>query len=324
METRASYILVGSFVLVLAAAALAFILWLSKADFEDAPDNYVVYFTGSVTGLAVGSPVRFRGVPVGTVIDIRIDRENVERIKVTLEAARGTPIKEDTVATLRVLGITGVAYVLLVGGTQDSPALKPLPDQDVAVIQSRPSGLEQVLESAPALFERAVALVDRLNLLVDNRNIGAIAETLDNFRKLSETLASRAKQLDGLLEEGTQTMTALRGASDNFNAISEILRGRAGPLSDNADRTMKDVRRALVDVRSAANSISTFADELDTLVEENRRPLRDFSSGGLYELSLFIAEARVLVSGLTRLSAQIERDPARFFFGDTQKGFEAR
>ena len=52
--------------------------------------------------------------------------------------------------------------------------------------------------------------------------------------------------------------------------------------------------------------------------------MTDFSSDGLYELSQFIRESRVLVANLTRLAAQIERDPARFFFGDTQRGFQPK
>ena len=60
------------------------------------------------------------------------------------------------------------------------------------------------------------------------------------------------------------------------------------------------------------------------MISENRQPIADFSASGLYEFSQFIAEARVLVDTMNRLSTQIERDPARFFFGDTQKGFETQ
>ncbi len=123
METRASYILVGTFVLLLIAGAFAFVIWLSKVEFDQRPARYVVYFTGSVSGLQVGGPVRYRGVPVGSVTDIRIDPKNVERIEVTLEVATRTPIKQDTFASLGLQGIIGAAYVQLSGGTQKSPAL---------------------------------------------------------------------------------------------------------------------------------------------------------------------------------------------------------
>jgi hypothetical protein len=62
-------------------------------------------------------------------------------------------------------------------------------------------------------------------------------------------------------------------------------------------------------VQKAVRGFSKVASELELVVDENRDSIRDFSSGGLYELSQFIAEGRVLISALTRLSAQIERDP---------------
>ena len=117
METRASYILVGSFVLGLIAAAFAFVVWLASVQFEEVPMRYVIYFEGGVSGLSVASPVRYRGVPVGSVSDIRIDPENIERIRVMVEISAETPIKADTEATLTLQGITGVSFVFLSGGT---------------------------------------------------------------------------------------------------------------------------------------------------------------------------------------------------------------
>jgi phospholipid/cholesterol/gamma-HCH transport system substrate-binding protein len=80
----------------------------------------------------------------------------------------------------------------------------------------------------------------------------------------------------------------------------------------------------MADIRRTSASFNVAADGLKEIVEENRAPLRDFSQGGLYELSQFVAEARVLVDSLTRLSRMIERDPARFLFGDTQKGYQPK
>ena len=65
METRANYVLVGSFVLALIAAEFAFVLWLARVDFEHEPKIYLTYFRGSVSGLQLGSEVQYRGVPVG-------------------------------------------------------------------------------------------------------------------------------------------------------------------------------------------------------------------------------------------------------------------
>lgn len=317
METRASYVVVGSFVLALTAAAFGVVIFLTRTTFEDAPKNYMTYFTGSVTGLQTGSAVRYRGVPVGTVTDIRIDPQDVKQVRVIMEIVRNTPIKTDTVATLGLQGITGVAYIELSGGTRESKSLAPIDGAKIAVIKSKRSSIEQVLAKAPELLERAVVITERLALILDDRNLQSISDTLDNVSTLTGTLAASSGDIGEVLVDSQKTFAALREASENVAKLTDGLNAKIGPIADSAAVVMVDVRKAI-------NGFNKVAVQLEGIVEENRGPLQDFSSGGLYELSQFIAEARVLVSSLTRLSGQIERDPARFFFGDTQKGFEAK
>tara|TARA_R110002072_G_scaffold299485_1_gene475155 strand:- start:1010 stop:1963 length:954 start_codon:yes stop_codon:yes gene_type:complete len=317
METRASYVVVGTFVLALTAAAFGVVLFLTRTSFEDTPKTYISYFTGSVTGLQIGSPVRYRGVPVGTVNDIRIEPTDVERVRVTMEIVQGTPIKTDTSSTLGLQGITGVAYIELTGGTRDSKPLTAVADAKVPVIPSKTSGIQQVLASAPELLERAVAITERLALILDDRNVESIANTLDNLSSLTGTLAGSSSQIEQLIGDSQKTFAALREAADGVSELTNGLNRKVGPLADDADDILTDVHKAV-------RGFNRIANQLELVVDENRASIRDFSSGGLYELSQFIAEGRVLISALTRLSAQIERDPARFFFGDNQKGFEAK
>ncbi len=321
METRASYILVGYFVLGLIAAAFAFVVWLSSIQFEEVPKRYLIYFEGSVTGLEVASPVRYRGVPVGSVTDIRIDPENIERIRVTVEISAETPIKTDTEATLKLQGITGIAFILLSGGTQSAASLEPAPDKEIAVIPPRLSGLDQVLDSAPELFEKAVILADRLTRLVDDRNLKKFSKMLNDAQFLVGTVAARSGQLERLIDDASSTVDALRRGSDSIDALAAELHAKVVPLTNQAKGVMTDAGATMADIRSTAKSLEQTADLMEALVAENRLPIRDFTTGGLYEVSQFVSEARTLVNNLTRLSAQIERSPARFFFGDTQKGF---
>jgi phospholipid/cholesterol/gamma-HCH transport system substrate-binding protein len=202
--------------------------------------------------------------------------------------------------------------------------LAPAPGERIAVIPSRPSGIERVLESAPELFQKAVFLADRLALVLDDNNLRAVSESLENLRTVTTKLADRSDRLEAILVDGGEAVRGLRSLSENVGALSADLRKRTGPLVDNAHVVMTDLRGTLAQVNQAAASVDRISKELSVIAGENRRSINDFSSGGLYELSQFIAESRVLVANLTRLAAQIERNPARFFFGDTQKGFEAK
>ena len=102
METRTNHLLVGTFVLLLVAGLVAFIIWAVKADADPKVTDYHVYFAGSVSGLSNVNEVRYRGVPIGTVTDIRIDPEKVERVRVTLDVSGDTPIKEDSIASIEM------------------------------------------------------------------------------------------------------------------------------------------------------------------------------------------------------------------------------
>jgi phospholipid/cholesterol/gamma-HCH transport system substrate-binding protein len=142
VETRANYVMVGSSVLAALATIIIFVFWLGSRQLSDRDEVYHTYFTGSVAGLAGGSPVRYRGVPVGTVGGIEIDPQNIERIRVTLKLRANTPVRSDTVASLETTGITGASYIELSGATQASPALTITDDDDIPVIKSENSKLQ--------------------------------------------------------------------------------------------------------------------------------------------------------------------------------------
>jgi len=278
METRASYVAVGTFVLALAAGVAVFVVWLGGFQAQRAVAYYDIRFAGSVTGLQMDGAVRYRGISVGRVVDMRIDPDNLELVRVTVEVNRETPIRTDSVASLEIEGITAVAYVQIAGGTQGSEPLPKTTRRPYPVIDSRPSTLQEFFEGAPDLVKRLNELVDRLTLLFNADNMQAIGEMLANLRDLSATLAAET--------------------------------GGAGAT--------------MAELRDTAHSFAEAADELAAMIAENRAPIHDFASSGLYEANQLLTEIRLLVGSMSRIAAQIERDPARFLFGDRQKGFETR
>ena len=67
MEERTSYLVVGVFVLTAVAVTLGFTVWISGGRGADAMTNYTLMFDRDVSGLTLGSPVRYLGVDVGEV-----------------------------------------------------------------------------------------------------------------------------------------------------------------------------------------------------------------------------------------------------------------
>lgn len=324
METRANYILVGAFVLILFFALIGFVLWLTRFQAEVAYEPYRIYFTGSVSGLQVGSRVTYRGVTVGSVRDIRIDPQNVDRIAVTVEVQEDTPIKTDTKASLEMEGLTGGVLVLLSGGSNAAPRLEDVSPTRPPVIEAQPSQIERLLQGAPALVESVDALVRQASDLLNARNRAAFAETLENVRVFSAALASQSGQVAGFVDNASKTMANLSAMSQSLTGLSKRLEADVPRTLESLNRTGAETQALIAELRRTADAATRMANEVSALVAENRAPLRDFTNTGLYEISYFINELRTLVASLNRVTTEVGRNPAGFIFGGSQQGFEAK
>lgn len=341
METRANYLLVGSFVLLLVAGLVGFVLWLAKFQFDTQFARYDIFFTDSVTGLKAGSVVRYSGVQVGEVIFVGLDRDNPERVRALVEVEATTPVRRDTVASLEIEGLTGGRYILLAGGTPDSPPLRAEEGQKQPIIASRPSSLQQVLEGAPELVESVNLLITRASSILNQQNSDNFARTLGNVTRLSSTLAERSDEIDGLIADTAGTMANLRDATGSLNDLAARLSADGARLTQRADamllaveglatsvdgsvkETSGEVATLVRNLQDSAKSFAAMTREIEVLVAENREPLQNFTTGGLYDLATLITEARELLVGLNRVTTEVERDPARFLFGNQQQGYEA-
>lgn len=459
METRASFVIVGAFVLSFFVAIVAAVVWLADVDIDADTVHYDIFFEGSVSGLSVGNPVRYGGIPIGIVTDMRISQDRFGEIQVIVEVPRNTLVREDAVARLEYQGITGVGFIQIDGGTEAAAPLKAGPGQDRPEIRSEKSALQQVFDSAPEIMQDLEEVANQATKLLNDQNIAHIQNTLNNIDRFSNALGDSSEDVAFLLQEGAGTMEQLRRTAseaerlvaafadrsesiavatedtvleaqalvgdmrnftqrldglaqeaspvlDNANTmiqgytdLSQDMRGEVGRLSaqlsetmirldgvigstdtrmeellqraaqsldtadtmmetassrintvaDEAEGTMgnyarladdlapmvssvaRDASSAVADfsaisgeLKNAAESIAGAANEAKLLIAENRAPVTNFSSTGLYEFTQLLSEMRILVGSLTRITNQIERDPAHFFFGDSQQGYEVQ
>ena len=101
METRANYVLVASFMLVIVACTVgAAILLLNLAPFPSARSFYDIYFQGSVEGLKTEAPVSLSGIPIGNVRKIEINPQDSSEVHVTVEVRKDAAIRSDSIASL--------------------------------------------------------------------------------------------------------------------------------------------------------------------------------------------------------------------------------
>ena len=117
METKANYVVIGAFTLTIALAAVIFGLFAARYATDSAWNRYQILFNESVIGLSDGSPVLYNGVNVGRVSELDLNPEDVRQVLVTVDIEAQVPVHRDTVATIRLTGLTGTAAIQLTGGT---------------------------------------------------------------------------------------------------------------------------------------------------------------------------------------------------------------
>jgi phospholipid/cholesterol/gamma-HCH transport system substrate-binding protein len=309
METRSNQILVGSIVLGLLAALAVFIIWLSQVS-DGAEKTYDVFFQQSVEGLAKGSAVTFRGVPVGQIQSINLEPRSPQFIRVRITVDDATPVLEGTTATIRGVGFTGVSQIQL-----DPPEPEPgrpvsqreitCPEQNpesecpygYPVIPTRPGALGQLLNTAPELLERVSALTERLTELLSDRNQESLAGILDNLEVTSRALAERSPEIAASLAEARVAIAQAGAAADRVGRLA----GRTEALLD------EDGRPLMTDLRHTIRAAETSMQNLDAVLADARPGVQAFSNQTLPEVGQLVRDLRATTDSLRDITDRLNQ-----------------
>ena len=161
METDRHYFLEGLFIIGFSIAAAFFFVWLQSSGHRD-DVLYRIHFNESVSGLALGDPVKFRGVDVGTVKAMALDTTDPRKVQVDVRLRKEAPVKTDTRASLKLKGITGVVFIELNGGAPNAQSLAAVtPEGQIPEIASEKSSLTTVMDQLPKVIEKFSAIEEQ-------------------------------------------------------------------------------------------------------------------------------------------------------------------
>jgi len=298
METKVNYAAVGLFVIVLIGALVAGILWIASGGaVQKHYDRYLAIEEESVAGLNLNAAVKYNGVDVGKVSEIRLDAADPTRVTLEFAIQRGTPIKTDTVAVLRTQGLTGIAYVELSGSTAAAPPLRPEPGQKYPVIRTKPSlsaRLENVLTTALTKLD---SMSNNVNTLLSAENMAALHATLANLAQVSQALADSKGKLNASIAGAAQTFDHTARATADLGPVIE----RIGRSADALEKLGNDGAAAS---RAAGKTVDTVGADV-----------KRFTADTLPEVQRLLGEMTVLAASLRRLSEKIEGSPGGLLVG---------
>ena len=306
METRANYVLIGGFTILASVFLLLFALWATKFSSDRSWRRYEVIFTEPVTGLTEGGSVQYNGIAVGTVDKLSLDPDDARKVVALLKLKDDAPVKVDTRAKLSQQGITGVPFIQLTGGSPNAPRLLPQDNDDIPVIQTEPSALQNIADTANRL-------VQRLDKVLSEENVSHINQTLANLDKVSSAIGGQKEDVRALVIN-------LRQASEQLNTTL----GTTNRAVDSLDRELvQQLPQLLAKLDSTLAKLDSAAGGADRLINDNRAAINSFANDGLSQLGPTLAELRALIRDLRAVSQRLEGNPARYLLGrDTPKEFD--
>ena len=255
METRANYVLIGSFTLAVIAAAFGFVLWFQSLHTTKARSPLRIVFEGPATGLRNGGSVNFNGIRVGEVISVKLD--NPRRVVALAMVENSAPIRKDTLVGLEFQGLTGVAAISLKGGEEAAPGV-PMDEDGIAVLTADPNRLQDVTEAIRGTLQNINRVV------ADNQE--AVKSSLHNLEAFTNSLARNSERIDAIMARvdgvmgkadnvmlGLDTLAGGKEGGELFLTVKSI-RELAEDFDKRSGALMADGRKTLSDISRAVNN----------------------------------------------------------------------
>lgn len=288
MASKKTKFATGLFVLSGLMIGAVIIIWIGASDIFLKGSLYSIYFDESVQGLQVDSPVKYRGVEIGKVEDIRVAPDN-ELIEVDVKISLPPVLQSKVYAQLKAAGITGMVFIELDRIQPDSvPEFIQVPfNPDTPFIPSRRSETSRFLQDADTILQNIKA-IDFAGLSNQIQNSARAIENLLTDRRLNDILASlesSSRNLDGASAELNEKLSAFetKGVMNDLSVALAEMRGlitsarrqiegmqlprqaaRAGEVIETLDQSSKSIA---VDMRETTENLRVASERLKELAE---------------------------------------------------------
>ncbi len=312
MDAKINYTIIGVFVFSLGLALIMFLLWMGKYGFEDTQyDHYLIKMPDGVAGLNIESPVKYRGVEVGAVDQIQIDPQNSEYVDVSISVIINTPIKQDNIAVLAAQGITGLSYIEIKGGSNQSPKLNV-----GGTIQAGKSLFDKLENSATQISEKIVQTLAHVDQLLSEKNVQNIKQLIHNLEQSSLILNEQIplflnqKNSQHLEQSLSNTQEFTQVLANNRKTIQTLLK-QGVSLEQQASNTLDDIS-------STSHSLNTTIATIEKKFVSGEYDIRQMTEPHLEEFSDLLKELQLLSGQSAEVLQQLKDSPSDLIFKQQQ------
>ena len=340
MARKSSHVVVGVFVVFGALLAAALIIWVGASRYFEHGSRYVTFFDESVQGLQKDSPVKYRGVEVGRVEEIRVAPDN-RLIEVLMKIDLAAGVRNNLVAELKTVGITGIVFVEL---TRLEPGELPAASKvgfktDYPVIPSRASTIRQVVSKVEEVVDK-ISRVDFEGVTEQFKATGESAErffegagtrrVVENLDHFSARLDRFAARIDNVYsnERLSRIANAAEADAEALGRLiarvdDEIAKAKLGERSAEAKELIAESKALIADARVVVAGARTMVSDAGTFVKETGLSAARITESFEEQQRTVAPAARESVDELRRASSdlrelvkQLKDSPSELLFSE--------
>jgi len=267
MATKAQKVRLSIFLIVAGSTLIMFfIILVGNRLLKKIDMYYIEYMDISVTGLEPGAAVKYHGVQVGRVSSLSV--KDVATVRVEIEIKRGTPIKTDTEAILTLIGITGLKFVELIGGSEEAERLAV-----GGTIVAGQSVFETITGSAEVMIAKLEQVLSNLNQMLSPKTTETLHNALNSINDLTTQLSTLIKDNREHLTHSTAHLdTVMRYLSSTVEKADETMQAiNTFTKSEELKTTLTDINVITARLRADIDSlkIAETANDFRTLIQSS-------------------------------------------------------
>jgi phospholipid/cholesterol/gamma-HCH transport system substrate-binding protein len=289
----------GIFVMIGTIIALIMIAIPISSRLHNSQKMYVAYFSGeSLSGLEQGAQVKFHGVPIGKVDRINYDPHDLTRVKAELSIQNDFPLKTDMYAQTGAMGITGLKYVEVLGGTNESQMLKP-----GSVIPTKASVIATITGKAEVIVGKIELLLNHLNTITEPDSLDEIKAILgnlvvvtDDFRKFFGKTAPDIQDMSSSIQ---QVIIRLDSISCDVKSITGTI---------NKSLSQERLTSIVSSVDTSARSIKNLSETMTMLIKQSKE-----------DYSVSLQNLREALENANSLMRELSENPSLLLRNEQQK-----
>jgi ABC-type transporter Mla subunit MlaD len=301
MVMKAQKFRLGIFIFTTSMLLIIFLVLVAGKKIMEKRDTYFIrYENKSVTGLQIGGPVKYHGINIGRVDEIKIEKNNVENIVVAIGVNGGTPIKTDVEATLVPIGITGLLQIELIGGSNEADFSTPH-----SFIKAGNSTFELITGKAEIIATKLEMLLNNFVNITDNENQQKIKNILANVDEMVSENKNAINEIMHNVDDASDDLAALaKNINESAEEINRLLTdGKVEKIITNLDKTTSefaevDMAKLLNNADETVRKLTKTIDEISFTHIRSRQDILDI-----------IANLEETVEYLNEFSRQINEDP---------------